>query len=316
MSTPDTIRQLYRSSLVVTGTHYSMTTLAGRLLECLPEFHLLHEPTNAEPTLSYDALDPPHWYEYYDDSRYEDLRAPLESYMRAGSFPAALARRLLKVRSPRHALEIARYVERKLPFLRSTKPVIFKDPFLAFSARTMQQVDGLKVVLTVRHPCGFAESLARKAGTFDFADLAQPALLEALPDMAADILRFRDEPRPAIEQAAMLWAVVYGFAKRYLVPDARTFVLRQDDLVLETDATLDRLLGFIGVPRNPAIDTFAEENLRAEGSDFSGSGAYYKRDGKEALVKWRERVSDADRARVRAITGDIAASYGYGEDSW
>ncbi|NNC60428.1 MAG: hypothetical protein HKO05_10610 [Erythrobacter sp.] len=45
-------------SVIVTGTHYSTTTLVGALLQTAPEFHLLHEPLNPWPTLSYDSLEP------------------------------------------------------------------------------------------------------------------------------------------------------------------------------------------------------------------------------------------------------------------
>lgn len=307
---------LFARSVIVTGTHYSATTLVGRMLECAPEFHLLHEPTNAAPTLGFDSTDPPHWYEFYDADRHDELRAALTRYLTAEGFVGEVARRFLRIRQPRHVLEVGRYVERKLPFLRARKPAIFKDPFLAFSARTLQQADGLKVVLTVRHPCGFAESFARKVGVFDFSDFLQPALLEALPEEAETIARFAREPQPELEQAALLWRVVYGFAARYLLDDPRTHVVRQDDLALDPDASLDALLAFLGVPRNPAFDAFIEENLRAEAADFSGKGSYYKRNAKETLGKWRERLGPGQQASVRAMTEEVAARFGYDAGSW
>lgn len=307
-TTPD---QLYRASVIVTGTHYSATTLVGRMLECASEFHLLHEPLNAQPTLGYDSLAPEHWYEFYDEARYPQLRAALIRYLTAQGFAGEVARRALRIRRPRQLLEVGRYVERKLPFLRQAKPVIFKDPFLAFSARTMQREDGLKVVLTVRHPCGFAESLARKTGNFAFTDLLQPALLEALPGEADLIAKFAHEEQSPLEQAALLWRLVYGFAAQYLVDDPRTHVVRQDDLALEPDATLDALLAFLGIARNARFDAFIEDNLRAEATDYSGKGAYYRRNAKETLGKWRERLDAGDQARIMAIAGPYAGRFGY-----
>lgn len=308
--------RLLGSSIVVTGTHYSMTTLAGRLLAAADEFHLLHEPTNPQPTLSYDSIQPQRWYEYYDAARYSELRRFLEQALAAGDLTEQIAARASGARSPRDAMRVLRYAQRKLPMRLAPRPAILKDPFMAFSARTLQAEDGLKVVLTVRHPCAFAESFVRAGRAFDFNNLMQPALLEALPGEAATISKLANAPPPLTEQAAHLWRIVYGFAAQFLLPDPRTFLLSQDRLVSQTRDTVDALFAFAGARQSASVKTFLAKNLQSAGTDFSGSASYIRRDSEAVLDKWRMRLSAADRDLVRELTGGIAAQLGYREASW
>ena len=308
--------RLLGSSIVVTGTHYSMTTLAGRLLAAGGEFHLLHEPTNPRPTLSYDSIQPPRWYEYYDVARYSELHRFLEQAIGAGDLGGQIAARASSVRSLRDAMRVMRYVQRKLPMRLAPAPAILKDPFLAFSARTLQAEHGVKVVLTVRHPCAFAESFVRAGHDFDFNNLMQPALLQALPDEAGTISRLARLPSPIAEQAAHLWRIVYGFAAQFLLPDPRTFLLPQDRLVSQTQDTVDALFAFAGAAQSPAVKTFLARNLQSAGTDFSGSASYIRRDSEAVLDKWRTRFGAADRDLVRELTGSIAEQLDYGEESW
>lgn len=314
--TAATREELFRSSVVVTGTHYSMTTLTGRLLAAAPEFHLLHEPTNPEPTLSHDSLAPQRWFEFHAGERYGELRAALMRFQFAEGLGTEVRGRLAQIRSPRDALRVVRYLQRKLPLAREPRRVVFKDPFLAFSARELQQRDGLRVVLTVRHPAAFAESFIRAGNGFDFADLLQDDLVAMLPELEDEIALFARAPRPLAEQAALVWQAVYGFAARELISDARTFVLRQDRLVEDTSSSIDALFAFAGATRTPAVDRFATGNLGAEASDHSQGGSYIRRDGQAVLGKWRQRLSRDEVGVIRTATGELAARYGYAEADW
>ncbi|GAA4047799.1 sulfotransferase [Parerythrobacter jejuensis] len=307
---------LLSRSVIVTGTHYSMTTLTGALLATADEYHLLHEPLNPEPTLSYDSLRPPRWYEYYGTDRFEELAQALAVFLDRNSFPAQVLDRLSSVRTPQEVGQVARYCQRKMPFVLSARPAVLKDPFLAFSARTLQQELGMKVVLTLRHPAGFAESMIRKAGQFDFSDLAsQHSLLETVPDEADEICRFAASNPPAIEQAALLWRVIYGFAARYLVPDARTMTVRQEDMVSNTQAAIDRLFAFAHAQPTPSTGRLVAKNLQAQSDDHAG-GSYIRRDGAAATNKWRERLGADDIALLQEQTGELAARLGYNDFDW
>ncbi|MHA6332303.1 hypothetical protein ACXYL9_01360 [Qipengyuania sp. CAU 1752] len=303
-------------SVIVTGTHYSTTTLVGALLQTAPEFHLLHEPLNPQPTLSYDSLKPPRWYEYYDASRYDELHDALARLLRRGPVLPETARRLARARTRQELGQALRYLQRRLPSVVSRRPAIFKDPFLAFSAHNLQEQAGLKVVWCLRHPGAFAESFIRKTEGFPFEDLAsQPALLDMMDDDAEQVLAFARERQPACKQAALLWRVVNGFAERHLLANSRTASVRQEDFIDSREDTAKRLLTFVGGSRTPALRRFMEDKFGSAEID-QGSGSYTKRDPRMAAEKWRGRLSREDAAIVREMTGPLAARLGYGEDSW
>lgn len=316
MKAPAHLTELLRRSVIVTGTHYSTTTLVGAVLATAPEFRLLHEPLNPRPTASYDSLRPARWYEYYGEGRFSELQDGLARMLDRKNLPGAMLQRVLAARSVRELGQAARYVERKAPMLFAAKPVILKDPFLAFSARTLQQSLGTRIVVTIRHPGGFAESFLRKAGRFDFGDLAsQEALMETMPADAEAIARFASEEQPAIAQAGLLWRVVYGFAELYLLPHPRSILLRQEDLVERTDQAVDTLFAFAQASRTRATDRFLARSMGAGAADHGGA-SYIHRDGKAAASKWRGRLSPQDVAVLRKNTGELAGRLGYPSDDW
>ncbi|UIP07236.1 hypothetical protein LY632_02220 [Erythrobacter sp. SDW2] len=316
MGAQDRPDPLLARSVIVTGTHYSTTTLVGALLHTAPEFHLLHEPLNPEPTPSYDSLGPPRWYEYYDDSRWEELHDNLARILQRGPVIPEFLARLGRARSPKQLGQALRYAQRKFPVLLARKPAILKGPFLAFSALTLQQRAGCKVVLCVRHPGAFAESLLRKTDGFCFRDLAsQPALMAMLPDEADEIARSAREDRTPLEQAALLWRVVYGFAANHLLPDPRTTLVRQEDFMGHRDATARRLLAFIGGTETAATRRFLIQNFQTRAGD-SDRDSYIRRDPRLATMKWRQRLSGEDVKLLQTMTAPLAATFGYGEASW
>lgn len=309
-----TAEQLFAQSVVVTDTHYSTTTLMGAILGCSSHFHVVQEPLNAEPTLGFHSLAPVQWYHYDYDEGYPALRAGLIGAMR-GAPPLwrNVVERAAKIRSRHDVLRVAKYTATNLRLRIQPRPAVFKDPFLAFSAASLQGEDGLKVVLCLRHPCAFAESLRRRDAGFDFANQLQPALLETLPDLADDIRLFAQKPQSLLEQAALLWRVVYQFAAETYLDDPRSVTMRQDDLVAAPQSEVARLFDGLGLAQEPAVEQFVQEALNAGASaDFAGvGGSYVHRDGQQTLNKWHERVTPEEMVLVRRRVGPVAERYGY-----
>lgn len=307
---------LLQRSIIVTGTHYSMTTLVGRLLATAPEFHILHEPTNAEPTLSYRSIHPPNWYEFYTGNRVDALVEFLEAAIAGSGFLGDIIGRATRVRSPQQVLQVARYCQRTLPLMLNPKPAILKDPFLIFSAAALQEKFGTHVVLTIRHPCAFAESFRRAGHGFDFADLMQLDLLKALPEEADTLAQLAKVPGDLVTQASHLWRIIYRFAAKYLIDNSATLAVRQDHLVKDTEPRVEELFRFCGASRTKATEAFLAKNLSADRQDFRQNGSYIQRDAYATLNKWKNRLSPEDVAVIRSQTEDIAATLGFCAKSW
>lgn len=308
--------QLFSASVIVTGTHYSMSTLVGQIIGLTPDFNLVHEPLNHQPTLGYATVPTDHWYEYFAASQSEALAQGLMDIQFGKHTPTLAAKRLIQARSLKDLARVAKFAKNGLTHCLYRKPAVFKDPFLCFSARHLQERYGMSIILTVRHPCGFAESLSRRGGGFDFMNLLQPALLDALPELANDIERFSYETQPITDQAALLWNVVYGFAMRYYLNDPNTYVVRQEDLASAPKVEVDRLLFALGSERHAKLDNFLEENLNGSVSvDFAEKGtSYVQRNAQKTAIKWKSRLTQDEIEAVMLRVEKIAERYGYTRD--
>ena len=310
--------RLYRSSVLVTGGHYTLTTVIARLLACSPRFHTVTEPGQPFAPLWFRTLGSPHHYVYHDEAAYPELRAGLIRLMLGRGWAKEALSRALRVRSPGVATQVAAFTRRELKMRLSPRPAIFKAPYLTFSARSMQRADGMRVVLGMRHPCAWIESIVRRDRGFDFRNLLQPALLEALPEHADAIDRFAHEDRPALEQAILAWRVFQTFHARYLLGDERTLVVRQHDLVGSPRGAAERLFRFAGVDAPAGLDAFLRNAFEARRVDFTpgGPGRYTERDGRAVVEKWRQRLTPEEVALIRRETEELAAAFGYDETHW
>lgn len=153
--------QLYRASVVVTGGHYSITTLLSAILSRSPHFTTVPEPLNPLFHFSNRTVPTTRAYEFFDEPRYAQLREGLMDIMFGDGFGPELLGRVSRVRSIRDAgilaLATVGEVRKKLQW----RPAIFQAPFAVFSVSTMQRVDGLRIVAGVRHPCAWIESILR-----------------------------------------------------------------------------------------------------------------------------------------------------------
>lgn len=308
---------LYRSSVLVSGSHYSITTLLGAILAESTQFHMVHEPVNHESTISFRTVPMRHVYPCAVGAEYERLRAGLIRLMLGEGLAGALVHRATQVRSLRDIARLGRLVQRELPLVLRPRPAIFKAPLLAFTARSMQQVDGMKVVLGLRHPVAWIESVVRRDGGIDAQELMQEPLLDALPEFADRIRLFAREPQPPLQQAILLWQLVQTFHARYLLDDPRTMVVRQEDLVADPPATIAALFAFCGVANPPPMDAFIASHFsHSDVDNRAGQGDYVRRDAQAVLRKWRERVPVADQQLIRRETGELAARFGYTDADW
>lgn len=195
-------------------------------------------------------------------------------------------------------------------------PVI-KDPFAIFSAAWFAQRLGCRIVITTRHPAGFASSLKWLDWRFNFQDLLdQPVLMddwlepdrremEAMPD--DDVIR----------QAALLWRMVYRVVSQFQHNDPQFIVVRHEDLSVEPldgfKSLYERLgLSFHSRTAEAVLRSSQAGNPRALSKKNVHS---VKLDSRSNLMNWKQRLTGAEIETIRAITAEVARDY-YPESDW
>jgi hypothetical protein len=309
------------SPVLVTGAHRTGTTWVGKMLAAGPRTAYISEPLNLWHRPG--VLDAPvqNWYTYICP---ENEALYLPAFQQTLRFRYHLLAEILSLRSLKDLGRMGRDLSIFLRGrLRRQRPLL-KDPFAVFSAPWFADRLGCRVVITVRHPAAFASSLKRLSWPFDFTHLlAQPLLMrDWLEPYREDILRMTGEQAAAgggdiIEQASLLWRVVYQAVAQYCQGAAQFQVVRHEDLSLEPLQGFQRLYTSLGLEFSSQVEeailaSSSSENPR----ELSKRSVHAVRlDSRANLHNWKRRLTRDEIERVRRLTEDTAALF-YPEIGW
>ena len=187
-----------------------------------------------------------------------DLGAPVERFFeyvtpesearyaphleRSLRFSYDLRRQLSNVRSARAAgrtaTDLVAFTRLRLA---KARPLV-KDPIAVFSAGWLADRFGMDVVVTIRHPAAFVASFTRLGYRHDFNSfLAEPQLLvDYLGPFEGEIRRYAEEPGDPIDEAVLLWRLVYATVDRYRAERPGWIFVRHEDLSLDPARGLRR----------------------------------------------------------------------------
>ncbi len=294
-----------RKPILVTGAHRTGTTWVGRMLAADPGTAYISEPLNVLHRPGVMKARVAYWYTYVTD---ENEAAYLPALQETLGYRYHLPAEIASLRSTHDLLRMCRdasiFTRGGLLHLRP----LLKDPFAVFSLRWFAERLDCEIVVTVRHPAGFASSLKRLNWMFDFGDLlAQPLLMRD----QLEPYRSRMESTAAddvIGQASLLWAMIYRSVQRACraVPAVR--VVRHEDLSLDPVAGYRRLYDELGLDFTPRaerkiLDSSSPDNP----AELSRKKVHsVKLDSRVNLHNWKRRLSPEEIGRIRQLTEDVA----------
>ena len=128
------------------------------------------------------------------------------------------------------------------------RPLV-KDTIAVFSAGWLAERFGMDVVVTIRHPAAFVASFTGLGYRHDFNTfLAEPALLaDYLAPYEDAIRRYAAEPDDPIDEAVLLWRLVYATVDRYRAEYPGWSFIRHEDLSLDPVAGFGALYSTLGL---------------------------------------------------------------------
>jgi len=305
-----------RSPILVTGAHRSGTTWVGRMLVAGGEAAYISEPLNRFHRPGVLLVPVNRWYPYIcaenQDEYLSGLRQMLQFRYHAWAEMRSLRSFKDLLRMGRDASIFARgRLHRQRPLL--------KDPFAVFSAPWFAHVLDCQVVITVRHPAGFASSLKRLGWPFDFHDLLdQPLLMrDWLQPYREEMQAMLQSPDDIIGQSAILWKAIYHtvdcFQERY--PQFQ--VVRHEDLSLEPVPGFRTLYANLGMQFTPVVEQSVLRSSSTENpAESSVSDRYATQiNSRASMDNWKRRLTSQEIERVYELTRDVAKQF-YSEDEW
>ncbi len=300
--------KITKRPILVTGAHRTGTTWVGKMLAANPQIAYIDEPLNAVHRLGVFDVKLPHFYTYICQENEAEYLAAFTDLLK---FRYHYASEVAELRSLKDFLRMWRDSG---SFLRSailSKRALLKDPFAVFSLPWFAERLDCQIVVTMRHPAGFASSLKRLNWIFDFKNLlSQPLLMrdhfapycEEMQSMPAD---------DVIGQASLLWTMIYGFVHNITQQLPSIQLVRHEDLSLEPLEGFRRLYNELGIQFTPAVErTILDSSSSDNPTELSVKKMKsVKLNSRANLDNWRHRLSPEEIARVLRITEKVAGIY-------
>lgn len=280
------------------------------MLGLSPEIFYIHEPFNVDYPHELVPRSFNRWYEYipptrkgerHDDlRRVIDLRYPLWYHL---SRSRSLGEAVRCLRSS------ARYVKSRL----LGRSVLLKDPLALLSAEWVAERFDLEVLVMIRHPAGFAGSLKKKEWTFPFRDLlAQDRLMEEhLSPFAEEIETFANTGQDVVDQAALLWTVLYTVVSAHQDQHPEWTFLRHEDVARQPADIFESLYDRFGLCFTDSIQAEIKAHSEASGGDDDR----LRRNSRAVVRNWERRLTPSEIKRVRGRTEPVASEF-YSDDDW
>lgn len=300
-------------ALLVTGAHRTGTTWVGKMLAA-GGYAYISEPLNVLHRTGVMRAPVRRWYTYING---ENEGEYLPAFQKTLALQYGLFPEIKSIKSGRDILRLGRDYSIFLRGRLANQPPLLKDPFAVFSLRWFMERLDCRVVVTVRHPAGFASSLKRLNWTFNFRDLLdQPLLMrDHLEPYRADMERI--SPEDVIGQAALLWRIIY-----HIVHDTREnypsmLILRHEDLSSDPLRGFARAYESLRMAYTPKIQELIRSSSSSENpTELSRQKVHaVKLDSRANLENWKKRLGEDEIARIRDLTGDVVQWF-YPDVKW
>jgi hypothetical protein len=311
-----------KQPILVTGAHRSGTTWVGRMLASNPRTAYISEPLNVQHRRGVYYADVEHWYAYITE---ENENKYLPAFHELLNFRYHLFAELGSLRSRKDLLRMGRdlavFMNGKLRGQRA----LLKDPFAVFSAPWFAQKLNCQVVITIRHPAGFASSLKRLNWSFDFRDLLnQPMLMrDHLEKDRADMESMQTDD--IVGQSALLWRMIYRSVHTTLrqaqggalslFPDFK--IVRHEDLSLDPVTGYKSLYESLGLTFDEKVrDTILNSSSSENPTELSKKKVHsVKLDSRANMDNWKKRLTSDEIIRIRKMTEDVSHLF-YSDNEW
>jgi len=310
---------MVKRPILVTGSIRSGTTWVGRMISASPLVGYIHEPFNCwekARSLGICSARVPYWFLYVTKENeapyYRHVKNTLE-------FRYNLIGGLRGIRSWKDVKRVAREYKTFHMFrARNVRPLV-KDPFALLSVEWFASTFNMDVIILIRHPAAFASSIKRlQWGAPFWHFLKQPLLMrDYLYPFEAQIREYEKGDHDIIDQAILLWNILYYVVAEYRKRHEQWIFLRHEDISRDPPTHFQDLFARLDLEFSPQVKSVIQEySAPSNPREVPVEWAYaLRRNSKSAIWNWKDRLTESEIARVRAGTWHIASEF-YSDDDW
>lgn len=278
--------------VLVTGTIRSGTTWVGHILGQAARTWVIDEPFNPDNQFQY-GLQGLTRFQYLDQTCPSELPWQMLSALGLRFDEGDLSQRLARCPDVVDKLLLLRdYLS--FPWKRAMgfRPVI-KDPMALFSAPWIAETTGAKVIVMLRHPAAFVQSLERLGWGYDFEWFtSQPRLQPWLAEYWEQLEASHWQGPNALEQGILAWNLSHALIAKYQMLFPHWKFVRHEDLSRNPEGLFQELYDYAGLRWSPAI---AEEVARSSARENpveapSGTIHALERNSQAHVFTWKKKL--------------------------
>jgi hypothetical protein len=302
--------------VLVTGSHRSGTTWVGKMIASSSSVGYIQEPFLPGRRPGICAVTFPYTFAYVTDDNgaafYDHMKATLSFQFQFGAALTAL-------KTPRDVAIMLKYgTQFFFNHARQAIPLV-KDPLAVFSAEWLARSFGMRVIVMIRHPAAFAYSVRRMNWKHDFSHFLQQPLLmrDYLHPFEAEIRAFAQTEQDILDQAALLWKLIYSVVLTYQQAHPEWIFLRHEDVASDPVVYFESLFQNLGLDFSPRIRQVIEDysNATNPANPRRGTARFGKRHSKALIQNWKQKLTPEEIARLRHKVGDVADAF-YQDSEW
>ncbi len=299
---------------MVTGSHRSGSTWAGKMLAASPHTAYIHEPFNINHRCKWTSSPFKNWFQYICEENSDHYEALLD---RVVHYKYPLGDNLVKVRGARDVAKITRDQGMSLLHKINKDTPIVKDPIALFSADWLSRTFDMNVLVMIRHPAAFCSSLKLKDWKFDFNNfLDQPLLINRyLGKFEEEICECAQNEKDIIHQAILLWNCIHYTINIYRKNHPEWLFVRHEDLSLDPVTQFHLIYEKFGLEFTHQTKAIILESSDIHNPIEQNSANEFKRNSKENIYNWKNRLSQNEIVRIKEKTSEISNLF-YAEHEW
>jgi hypothetical protein len=300
--------------ILVTGSHRSGSTWAGKTLALAPHTGYIREPFNIGIPVGPLGNPFTNWFQYICEENVDPFRERLSGMVH---YRYPLGRNLATMKTVKEFAKIA--IDQGLFWLHKTQkhtPIV-KDPIALFSAEWLSKAFEMNVLVMIRHPAAFCSSLKIKNWSFDFRNfLNQPLLMKRyLGGFEREIQECATQGADIIDQGILLWNCIHHTISTYQQQHPEWLFVRHEDVSTNPEEQFHSIyktfnLEFTAQARAAILKQTAEKNPSEQ-----QPGREFFRNSKANITNWKKRLNSREIERIREKTHKISGNF-YNDYDW
>jgi len=196
--------------------------------------------------------------------------------------------------------------------------VLMKDPIAVFSTEWLATTFNMDVIIMIRHPAAFAYSLKKKNWRHPFSHfLKQRSLMrDYLYPFADEIREFACEEKSLVEQAGLLWKLIYHTIVQFRQKHPGWIYIRHEDISTEPMHYFEKILNQLNVKITNGIRQAILETTKASNPVNAREPADpLVRDSRSLVHAWKKGLTAREIQLIRKRVDGVFYHF-YSNDDW